>query len=223
MFCTVIQIYRKVNMGFHVEINSILRSDDYSSLEVGEIRAFKKLGSRVFFDDIPVWLTRSDWTALAEIHVRSQTRVDGDLKGEFEVLHVYSGSVQQELTQIFKRMYADKGSSFIYVLMNSATLKTAQKKGEYAPTSLKTEKFIHASPSDQLTRVANKYYSDNEMVHVVVIKKTLLMAQLKWEEASSGGLYPHIYGPLNMDAMVEAIPFFKKKSGFEINLQEFSR
>ena len=208
-------------MGFHVEINSILRSDNYPELKVGEIRAFKKTGSRVFFDDIPVWLTRSDWTALAEIHVRSQTRVDGNLKGDFEVLHVYSGSAQQELTRIFRRMYADKGSAFIYVLMNSDTLKTAQKKGEYSPPSLKTESFIHASPADQLTRVANKYYADNELVHVAVVKKTLLSAQLKWEEASSGGLYPHIFGPLNMDSVVKTIPFFKKKSGFEINLCEF--
>ena len=205
-------------MGFYVEINSILRSDDYPELKVGEIRAFKKTGSRVFFDDIPVWLTRSDWTALAEIHVRSQTRVDGNLKGDFEVLHVYSGSSQQELTRIFRRMYADKGSEFIYVLMNSDALKAAQKKGEYSPPSLKTEKFIHASPADQLTRVANKYYTDNELVHVAVVKKTLLNAQLKWEEASSGGLYPHIFGPLNMDSVVKTIPFFKTKSGFEITI-----
>ncbi len=195
-------------MGFHVEINSILRSDEYTDLIVGQTYPFRKQGSRVFFDDIPIWLTQSDWTALAEIHVVSQSRMPSEVKGEFRVLHLYGGNEQQQVTEMFRRMYADGGHDFIYVLMSPETLRESTKSGTYAPESLATEEFIHASPANQLTRIANKYYRDNDTVHVAVIRKTKVAAPIKWEPAT-GGLYPHIYGELNMDAVEQIVPFFK--------------
>ena len=150
-------------MGFHVEINSILRSDDYPELEVGGVYPFRKSGSRVFFDDIPVWLTQSDWTALAEIQILSQSRTPGELKGEFQVLHTYADKEQQQVTQMFRRMYSDGGNPFIYVLMSPETLRESTESGVFAPESLQTEKFVHASPSNQLTRIANKYLS---LIHI---------------------------------------------------------
>lgn len=197
-------------MGFHVEINSILRSDEYTDLKVGEVYTFKKSGSRVFFDDIPVWLTQSDWTALAEIQVVTQTRTTEEIKGEFKVLYRYSGKEQQRVTEMFRRMYVDKGDPFIYVLMSPETLRQTTLSGTYAPESLISEKFIHASPADQLTRIANKYYADNDTVHVAVVRKTKVAAPVKWEPATAG-IYPHIYGELNMDAVERTITFFKRE------------
>ena len=78
-------------MGFHVNVNSILRSSSVDKLEVGSVHAFEKSGSRIFFDNIPVWLTDERWTALAEISVISQTRSKGKLAGEFRVDYVYGG------------------------------------------------------------------------------------------------------------------------------------
>ena len=194
-------------MGFHVEINSILRSDDYGELEVGRIYPFRKSGSRVFFDDIPVWLTRSDWTALAEIQILNQSRTPGELKGEFQVLHTYADKQQRQVTQMFRRMYSDGGSPFIYVLMSPETLRESTESGVFAPESLQTEKFVHASPVNQLTRIANKYYTANDTVHVAVVRKTKVTAPIKWEPASAG-IYPHIYGELNMDSVEQVVTFY---------------
>ncbi|WP_404309147.1 DUF952 domain-containing protein [Neorhodopirellula lusitana] len=205
-------------MGFHVEINSILRSDEYAELTVGETHAFRKQGSRIFFDDIQIWLTQSDWTALAEIQVINQSRTPTEVKGEFQVLHVYGGKEQQRVSEMFRRMYADGGHPFIYVLMSPETLRESKQTGTYAPESLATEKFIHASPANQLTRIANKYYRDNDTVHVAVVRKAKVAAPVKWEPAT-GGLYPHIYGKLNMDAAEQTITFFKNDDGnYEVNV-----
>jgi uncharacterized protein (DUF952 family) len=205
-------------MGFQVEINSILRSDEHGDLKVGETRTFRKSGSRVFFDDIPIWLTRSDWTALAEIQVVSQSRTKSEVKGEFQVLHLYSGEEQQQVTEMFRRMYADGGNPFIYILMSPTTMKDSLRKGIYAPDSLSTERFIHASPANQLTRLANKYYMDNDTVHIAVVRKTRIVPTVKWEPAT-GGLYPHIYGELNMDASEHTLTFFKNDEGkFDIKI-----
>ncbi|MCA9185232.1 MAG: DUF952 domain-containing protein [Pirellulaceae bacterium] len=205
-------------MGFHVELNSILRSDAYGDLTIGQELLFEKTGSRVFFDDIPIWLTRSDWTALAEIQVTQQTRTAESVTGRFAVQHVYQGEEQQRLTAIFRRMYADQGDPFVYVLMSYDTLQEATASGSYSPESLRTEGFIHASPKDQLTRVANKYYSGFPTVFVVVVRKTKLISPLKWEPAT-GGLYPHIYGPLNMEAAERVVAFPKINQQFHISFQ----
>ena len=205
-------------MGFYVEINSILRSEDNGELSVGEFVQFRKQGSRVFFDDIPIWLTKNDWTAVAEIQVVSQWRTPQEVKGEFQVLHVYQGKEQQRVTEMFRRMYADKGHPFIYVMMSPETLRKSTASGIFAPESLKTEGFVHASPANQLTRIANKYYGQHEAVYVAVVRKTKVAAPIKWEPAT-GGLYPHIYGELNMDSVEHTKPFFSSDDRFEILIE----
>jgi hypothetical protein len=92
-------------MGFKLEINGILRSDEYTSLVEGQEYPFHKDGSRLFFDDIAIWLTKNDWTALAEIKVTTQTRTETGVEGSFKVLHIYSSAEQATITNIFKRMY----------------------------------------------------------------------------------------------------------------------
>jgi len=199
-------------MGFHVELNSILRSDAYGSLAKGEVHEFEKTGSRVFFDDIPIWLTQSDWTALAEIFVIAQTRINGGVRGSFQVVHVYSKDEQAIMTNTFRRMYAGEGKRFIYLLMNAGTLEAARKSGTFETPSLKTDGFIHASPMNQLSRVANKYYANEAELFVLACDVRQLKAPLKWEPAT-GGLYPHIYGPFNMDAVLETTLVHKDDNG----------
>jgi uncharacterized protein (DUF952 family) len=75
----------------------------------------------------------------------------------------------------------------------------AVREGIWAPESLRDEGFVHASPADQLTRVANKHYCRFEVLRVVALRVDRLRAEVRWESAA-GGHYPHIYGPVNMDA-----------------------
>lgn len=93
-------------MGFKVEFNSILRTDEFESVEEGKTYKFEKDGSRIFFDDIQIWLVRSDWTAIAEIQVLNQKRENGSkVSGEFEVKHVMTEEESRVVTEMFRRMY----------------------------------------------------------------------------------------------------------------------
>ena len=116
-------------MGFKIEVNSILRSDDYDDLKIGGIYDFKKEGSRIFFDNIPVWLTRSDWTALAEISIISQTRKDNVLTGQFQVDYLYEGAEQKTVTDVFIRMYGGLSDPYIYILSSQQEYKQAEESG----------------------------------------------------------------------------------------------
>jgi uncharacterized protein (DUF952 family) len=190
-------------MGFKIEINSILRSDNYPELERGKTYAFEKKGCRVFFDSIPVWLTNTDWTARAEISIVSQTLENQSLQGEFRVDYIYQGDEQQALSHIFVRMYAGLSDPNIYLLSSQAEYQQALEHGTLVRDSLQSEGFIHASPRSQLNRIANKYYQDKVQPLILVVDKKLILPKVKWEPAT-GGLYPHIYGPLNISAVTQS-------------------
>jgi uncharacterized protein (DUF952 family) len=198
-------------MGFHVEINSVLRSDEDYPLARGSEHRFRKDGSRVFFDDIPIWLTRNDWTARAEIRVIAQTRTAEGVEGVFRVLHVYAEGEQQPLTVAFRRMFAGGTDPFIYLLMSPADFERAHRGGVWDPPSRAAEGFIHASPAGELTRVANKHYRQFDEVRVAVLRHERVRSEIRWEPASNG-LYPHVYGPINMDASSGSCPSKKGRT-----------
>jgi uncharacterized protein (DUF952 family) len=96
-------------------------------------------------------------------------------------------------------MTEDGADPFIYLLMSPDDHSRAVREGVWMPESLREEGFIHASPADQLTRVANKHYSRFDELRVVALRAVRVTAEIRWEPAARG-LYPHIYGPVNMDA-----------------------
>ncbi len=92
-------------MGFKVEFNSIVRIDIPEDLETGKEYTFENQGSRVYFDDIPIWLLKKDWIAVGEIQIIRQERESGNTKGTFKVLYLYSPDESEALTKMFRRMY----------------------------------------------------------------------------------------------------------------------
>ena len=189
-------------MGFKINVNSMLRSDNYPELLLGKIYSFEKAETDVYFDNVPVWLTRNDWSAQAEISIISQTLENNTLQGTFRVDYIYKEQEQQALTAVFTRMYAGLNDPYIYLLSSEQEYDNAIKQGALIRESIQSEGFIHASPKNQLTRIANKFYTKTIKPLILRVDKDKIAANVKWEPAT-GGLYPHIYGPLNVDAIVD--------------------
>jgi uncharacterized protein (DUF952 family) len=104
----------------------------------------------------------------------------------------------------------------------------AKNAGEYRAASLLTEGFIHCSTLSQVAPVANLYYKGETRMLLLVIEPTLLSSDLKWEAPSggtpppgvpAGDQFPHIYGPINLDAVVNTIDFIPNEQG-DWNLPE---
>lgn len=72
----------------------------------------------------------------------------------------------------------------------------------YRHKSLETEGFIHCSFADQLDAVIKRYYSGAERVIVLEIESDALMSRMLKEPSTNNEIYPHIYGPVNRDAIV---------------------
>ncbi len=74
----------------------------------------------------------------------------------------------------------------------------------YEHASLASEGFIHCSFAEQIDGVLQRYYSDAESVVVLEIDTEKLTSELVNEPSTNGQIYPHIYGPINRDAVITA-------------------
>ena len=97
--------------------------------------------------------------------------------------------------------------------------KFAQNAGEYRVDSLESEGFIHCSKPEQVIRVANDYFPAAQDLLLLWIDPTKLGFELRWE-ASHGEVYPHIYGPLNLDAVITVREYLPDSDGVFRTLPE---
>lgn len=114
--------------------------------------------------------------------------------------------------------------SRIYHITTRDAALASRKIGEYRPESLETDGFIHFSQRHQVLGVANAFYRGQAHLVLLVVEPSRLKAELKYEppvhpSASDSAppaenLFPHLYGPLNMDAVVEMIDFLPDKNGY---------
>ena len=74
----------------------------------------------------------------------------------------------------------------------------------YRAASLDSEGFIHCSFAGQLEGVIARYYSDSSEIVVLEIESERLMSRVVNEPSTANEIYPHIYGPINRDAIVSA-------------------
>ncbi len=94
----------------------------------------------------------------------------------------------------------------IYHLTTRAEWESARVAGFYLAASFEEDGFIHCSTAEQLLPVANAFYRDLEEPVVLRIEAHRLAAPLRWEAPEpnahfEGGQFPHVYGPINLDAV----------------------
>ncbi len=102
--------------------------------------------------------------------------------------------------------------SVIYHIALAGDWGQAVEDGQYRistrGSTLAEVGFIHSSTAAQVAAVANAYYRGAADLLLLVIDTDRVGAEIRWEDVpGSDAPYPHIYGPLNTDAVIEARPF----------------
>jgi uncharacterized protein (DUF952 family) len=101
----------------------------------------------------------------------------------------------------------------------------AQENGEYVAPSLHSEGFIHCSTIKQTTDTANIFFKGQDGLVLLCIDENKLKSKCKYENPTGGGhhdpnvgnLFPHIYGPINISAVVKVVDFPSNENGlFEL-------
>jgi uncharacterized protein (DUF952 family) len=91
----------------------------------------------------------------------------------------------------------------------------AVRAGSYRVDTLETEGFIHCSEAHQVAEVANVRFRGREDLVLLWIDPARVRAAIKYEDASDGsGTFPHIYGPLNTDAVARVTSFIERDGTF---------
>ena len=93
----------------------------------------------------------------------------------------------------------------IYHVVLPADWESRAPDDDYQAASLRSEGFIHCSYSHQLGSVLERYYRDAGRVLILEIETDRLSSKLVPEPSTNREIYPHIYGPINSDAIVRTI------------------
>jgi uncharacterized protein (DUF952 family) len=63
--------------------------------------------------------------------------------------------------------------------------------------------FVHCSAQEQVAAVARRLFAGEPSLVVVALDTDRLADRVRWEPAPEGGLFPHVYGLVPRDVVVE--------------------
>ena len=99
-------------------------------------------------------------------------------------------------------------TDLIYKIAPRALWQAAEAAGRFegAPVDVR-DGFIHFSTSAQVAETAAKHFAGQDDLLLVAIRAVRLdPARLRWEPSRGGALFPHLYGPLALDAVAWVRP-----------------
>lgn len=90
-----------------------------------------------------------------------------------------------------------------YKVLTAEQMSVLEHQAEFegAPVDL-ADGFIHLSTADQLQETLDKHFAGQEGLWLAAVDLDALGDKVKWEPSRGGQLFPHLYAPLPLDAVV---------------------
>jgi len=110
----------------------------------------------------------------------------------------------------------------IFHIVAKTDWQQALREGSYAPASLQTEGFVHCSTRDQTVPTANRFFRGPQGLVLLCIDPQHLTPELRYEPPAdpdddrAGELFPHIYGPVNLDAVAAVLDLPCENGSFRL-------
>ncbi len=96
----------------------------------------------------------------------------------------------------------------IFHITRSADWQKALEEGAYQADTLASQGFIHCSTRAQVVSVANRFYLGQHGLVLLEIDSRRVQPEIRRENLEGGTeLFPHIYGPLNLEAVEKVVAF----------------
>ena len=100
-------------------------------------------------------------------------------------------------------------------IANRAAWDEARSIGNYAAASLYAEGFLHCSTIRQVLDTANRFFPHQSGLVLLCIDERRTHAEVRYEaptgdpgpDPAVGALFPHVYGALNLDAVIRVVDF----------------
>jgi uncharacterized protein (DUF952 family) len=95
----------------------------------------------------------------------------------------------------------------IYKICSTQLWDEAQRAGRFDGAPLdERDGFIHFSTATQVAETAAKHFAGAAGQMLVAVDAHQLGKALKWERSRGDDLFPHLYGPLSLAAVLWAVP-----------------
>lgn len=102
-------------------------------------------------------------------------------------------------------------------LCSAEEWRLASARGEHRPDSLGEAGFVHLSTPGQVHLPANRLYTGRSDLVLLRIDPERLSAPVRWEPGVPGDpeamLFPHLYGPLPVAAVLSTEPYLPDADG----------
>ena len=93
----------------------------------------------------------------------------------------------------------------VYKVLTESAFREAKRDGRFAGSADDLrDGFIHLSASHQLPGTLATHFEGQEDLVLVAIDAARLGETLKWEPSRGGALFPHLYAPLDLGAVLWA-------------------
>ncbi len=103
---------------------------------------------------------------------------------------------------------------FIYHIVKKSDWENKESNKFYHPESLEKEGFIHASLRNQILKVADLNYANEDDLLLLQINVNKVKVRIVFEDLYDlHEDYPHIYGELNVNSVSRVFNFTKDNNG----------
>ena len=97
--------------------------------------------------------------------------------------------------------------SLIYKICSRAEWEIACADGRYQGSAVDhADGFIHMSAADQVRETARRWFAGRDDLVLVAVDPERLDPPPVWEASRGGALFPHLYAPLPLAAVVSVQP-----------------
>jgi uncharacterized protein (DUF952 family) len=95
----------------------------------------------------------------------------------------------------------------LYKICPAASWREAERTGIFRGSEAdRRDGFIHFSTAAQVAETAARHFAGQSDLLVLRVDGAKLGARLKWEPSRGGMLFPHLYGDLDLTAVVKVDP-----------------
>jgi uncharacterized protein (DUF952 family) len=95
----------------------------------------------------------------------------------------------------------------IYKVVTEAAFEASWRQGQFdGSADDRRDGFIHFSAAHQLAGTLAKFFARREGLVLLAVDPARLGPGLKWETSRGGALFPHLYAPFDLAAVLWAEP-----------------
>ena len=105
----------------------------------------------------------------------------------------------------------------VYKILSGAAFAEAEREGRFLGSADDLrDGFIHLSAAHQLAGTLAKHFAGQAGLVLLAVDSSRLDDKLKWEISRGGELFPHLYAPFDLDALLWAEPLRLGQDGRHI-------